>query len=70
MISGQMLSFFGELGFVSPPFPFVGHSLGWSAEEMERNTDYVKRNEGLHGQAFELLQRSVDLSKTLLAINS
>ncbi|OQW48491.1 MAG: hypothetical protein A4S09_04750 [Proteobacteria bacterium SG_bin7] len=70
MISGQMLSFFGELGFVSPPFPFVGHSLGWTAEEMERNTDFVQRNEKLHEQAFELLQRSVDLSKTLLAGNN
>jgi len=66
-VSGQMLNFFGELGFVSPAFPYVGHSLGWSAEDMERNVDYVKESENLHQQSFELVQRAVDLSKKLLA---
>ncbi|HZF17998.1 MAG TPA: hypothetical protein VE046_18880 [Steroidobacteraceae bacterium] len=28
-VAGQMAGFFGELGFVLPPFPFIGHSLGW-----------------------------------------
>lgn len=65
-ISGQMLSFFGELGFISPAFPFVGHSLGWTAEDMQHNTDFVKRNEALHEHAFELVHRSVELSQKLL----
>lgn len=65
-VSGQMLTFFGELGFVSPPFPFVAHSLGWSSEDMERNTSYVSNSEYLHTQSFDLVQRSVDLVKKLI----
>lgn len=67
-VAGQMLNFFSELGFVSPAFPYVGHSLGWSAEDMERNMDYVKHSEYLHQNAFELVERSVDLSKKLLGL--
>jgi multimeric flavodoxin WrbA len=65
-VAGQMLTFFGELGFVSPPFPFVGHSLGWSSEDMERNMDYVKNSEYLHKQSFELIERAVQLSGRLI----
>lgn len=65
-VAGQMLNFFGELGFVSPPFPYVGHSLGWSSEDMESNMDYVKNSEYLHQNAFKLIERSVELSKKLL----
>lgn len=65
-VVGQMLNFFGELGFVAPAFPYVGHSLGWSSEDMERNMDYVKQSESLHQQSFELIERSVELSKRLL----
>ncbi|MBL7546105.1 MAG: NAD(P)H-dependent oxidoreductase [Bdellovibrionaceae bacterium] len=65
-VAGQMLTFFGELGFISPPFPFVGHSRGWSAEDMENNMEYVQRSEYLHQHTFELLQRSIDLSKKIL----
>ena len=65
-VAGQMLNFFGELGFTAPAFPYVGHSLGWSSEDMERNMDYVKNSEYLHEHCFELVQRSVELSKKLL----
>lgn len=34
-VAGQMMMFFGELGFSFPQFPFIGHSRGWSAEDME-----------------------------------
>lgn len=65
-VAGQMLNFFGELGFVAPAFPYVGHSLGWSAEDMERNMDYVKDSESLHAQSFELVERAVELVKKLM----
>jgi hypothetical protein len=65
-VAGQMLNFFGELGFSTPAFPYVGHSLGWSSEDMERNMDYVKSSEYLHQNSFELVQRSVDLAKKLI----
>ena len=45
-VAGQMMMFFGELGFSLPQFPFVAHSRGWSAEDMEQNVEQV-RNEGL-----------------------
>ncbi len=67
-VAGQMLTFFGELGFVSPPFPFVAHSLGWSSENMEQNMDYVQTSEYLHKHTFELLERSLELSKKLLSV--
>lgn len=65
-VAGQMLNFFGELGFVAPPFPYVGHSLGWSSENMEHNMDYVKTSEYLHDQSFELIARSVQLVQKLI----
>jgi multimeric flavodoxin WrbA/nitrite reductase/ring-hydroxylating ferredoxin subunit len=35
-VAGQMLGFFGELGCQFPQFPYIAHSRGWSAEDMER----------------------------------
>lgn len=65
-VAGQMLTFFGELGFTVPAFPFVAHSLGWASEDMQRNMDYVKDSEYLHQHSFEMLERAVELSKKLI----
>lgn len=65
-VAGQMLTFFGELGFVTPAFPFVAHSLGWSSENMEYNMETVRTSESLHQQTFELVQRAVQLSHQIL----
>lgn len=65
-VAGQMLTFFGELGFSTPAFPFVAHSLGWSAEDMEQNIDYVKNSEYLHEESFKLVERSVELVSKLI----
>ncbi|HEY6220976.1 MAG TPA: Rieske 2Fe-2S domain-containing protein, partial [Candidatus Eisenbacteria bacterium] len=46
-VAGHLLLFFSELGFDFPQFPFVAHSRGWSAEEMEKNVEYVMRSEEL-----------------------
>ena len=35
-VAGQMLGFFAELGFLFPQFPYVAHSRGWTAEDMEK----------------------------------
>jgi hypothetical protein len=66
-VVGQMLGFFAELGYVFPPFPFVAHSLGWTAENMERNVAYVQASETLHAGARELAGRSLALSQQLRA---
>ncbi len=35
-VAGQMLTFYSELGFHFPQFPFIAHSRGWSAEDLLR----------------------------------
>ena len=66
-VAGQMLGFFSELGCHLPPFPFIAHSRGWSAEDMERNVQYVQKSGELRAGAADLVTRAVELSKTLLA---
>lgn len=65
-VAGSTLGFFAELGFVFPPFPYVAHSLGWTAENMERNVNYVAGSQELRDGSFALLKRSVELAKTLI----
>ncbi|MFN0137867.1 MAG: Rieske 2Fe-2S domain-containing protein [Phycisphaerae bacterium] len=66
-VAGQMLGFFSELGCHLPPFPYIAHSRGWSAEDMERNVRYVAESKELREGAAELVGRSVELARTLLA---
>lgn len=65
-VAGQMLGFFAELGFHFPQFPFIAHSRGWSAEDMENNVRDVKNSKDLHEGAAELARRSIELSERLL----
>jgi multimeric flavodoxin WrbA len=64
-VVGQMLTFFGELGCAFPQFPFVGHSRGWSAEDMENNVGYVTRSESLREGTRGLVDRALSLSNAL-----
>ena len=66
-VAGQMLGFFAEIGCQFPPFPYIAHSRGWSAEDMEENVRSVKESEELRGGARALASRAIDLSKALLA---
>jgi multimeric flavodoxin WrbA/nitrite reductase/ring-hydroxylating ferredoxin subunit len=65
-VVGQMMGFFGELGCQFPQFPFVAHSRGWSAEDMERNIDYVKGSKELREGAQMLVARAVHSAQLLL----
>jgi multimeric flavodoxin WrbA/nitrite reductase/ring-hydroxylating ferredoxin subunit len=65
-VAGHLLTFFAELGFSFPQFPFIAHSRGWSAEDMERNVDYVKKSQELRDGACQLLKRSIELSQFLM----
>ena len=65
-VAGQMLMFFGSLGFRFPQFPFIATTRGWHAEDMENNTEYVKRSVGLRKEARELARRTVDTARSLL----
>ena len=66
-VAGQMLTFFAEIGCQFPQFPFIAHSRGWTAEDMENNVRTVAASAELHQGARALVERAVDLSKTLLA---
>ncbi len=65
-VAGQLLGFFGEIGFHLPHFPFIAHSRGWTAEDMERNVMTVQKSKELHDGARELLGRALSLSNQLL----
>ena len=65
-VAGQVLGFFAELGCQFPQFPYVAHSRGWSAEDMENNVRYVQRNAALREGARSLVDRCVDTSKALI----
>jgi nitrite reductase/ring-hydroxylating ferredoxin subunit/multimeric flavodoxin WrbA len=66
-VAGMMMGFFGELGCQFPQFPFVAHSRGWSAEDMEHNVDYVKHSRDLREGAEMLAARAVHTAEGLLA---
>ncbi|MGE3312941.1 MAG: Rieske 2Fe-2S domain-containing protein [Limisphaerales bacterium] len=65
-VAGQMLGFFSELGFTFPQFPFVAHSRGWSAEDMENNVRFVQTDPHLREGTRELVARAVGNAQTLL----
>jgi nitrite reductase/ring-hydroxylating ferredoxin subunit/multimeric flavodoxin WrbA len=65
-VVGHLMLFFGELGFLFPQFPFIGHSRGWSAEDMENNVRAVLTSAGLQAGAEALADRAVALASTLL----
>lgn len=65
-VAGQMLGFFAELGFHFPQFPYIAHSRGWAAEDMERNVVEVRSSAELHKGAADLAGRTVALAQRLL----
>jgi nitrite reductase/ring-hydroxylating ferredoxin subunit/multimeric flavodoxin WrbA len=66
-VAGQMLGFFAELGFNFPQFPYVAHSRGWTAEDMEANVTSVRDSTELHDGAAQLATRAIELADRLLA---
>jgi multimeric flavodoxin WrbA/nitrite reductase/ring-hydroxylating ferredoxin subunit len=66
-VAGQMLGFFAEVGCVFPQFPYIAHSRGWSAEDMEKNISVVQGSQDLHDGARALAARAVEMAERLLA---
>jgi nitrite reductase/ring-hydroxylating ferredoxin subunit/multimeric flavodoxin WrbA len=64
-VAGGMLGFFAEIGCVFPPFPYVAHSRGWSAEDMENNVRLVQASAELREGTQALLERAVELAQRL-----
>jgi len=65
-VAGQMLGFFAELGFHFPQFPYIAHSRGWAAEDMESNVASVRSSAELHRGAADLAERTISLAQRLL----
>ena len=65
-VAGQMLGFFAEIGCVFPQYPYIAHSRGWDAEDMERNVAFVQKSPALHDAARELAARAVDMARVML----
>ena len=66
-VAGQMLGFFAELGFLFPQFPYVAHSRGWSAEDMENNVDVLRSSHELRDGVAALVERCTVLAGRLMA---
>lgn len=65
-VAGQMLGFFAEIGCQFPQFPYIAHSRGWSAEDMENNMHEVQDSKPLHEAASALAERCVRMSQLML----
>lgn len=65
-VAGQLLGFFAEIGVQFPQFPYIAHSRGWSAEDMENNMRYVQHSEDLREAAQALVQRCVETAKIMV----
>jgi multimeric flavodoxin WrbA len=64
--AGQMLGFFAEIGCQFPQFPYIAHSRGWSAEDMERNQEVVRQSAALREGAAALVRRCSDMARTMI----
>jgi multimeric flavodoxin WrbA len=69
-VAGQLLTFFSEVGFHFPQFPFIAHSRGWDAEDMERNMEEVEKSEDLREGARQLVTRGVAMATLLLGLGA
>jgi hypothetical protein len=66
-VAGAMLGFFAEIGCVFPPFPYVAHTRGWSAEDMEHNVAFVQGSEELREGTRALVDRALETTRRPLA---
>ena len=65
-VAGQMLGFFAEIGCQFPQFPYVAHSRGWSAEDMENNVRHVQSSSLLHDGAAALVRRCAEMAQVMI----
>ena len=65
-VAGSMLSFFAELGYLFPQFPYIAHSRGWSHEDMENNVRIVRESRLLAQGAAGLAARCLELADRLI----
>ena len=60
------IGFFAELGFLFPQFPYVAHSRGCSAEDMENNVRCVQNSKELREGVAGLVSRCVEMANLMI----
>ncbi len=65
-VAGQLMTFFAEVGCQFPQFPFIAHSRGWSAEDMERNNSEVQNSRELREGTQALVTRAVEMAQLMV----
>ncbi len=65
-VAGQLLGFFAEIGCSFPPFPYIAHSRGWTAEDMEQNVIQVAESKDLRAGAQALVERSIETVRMMM----
>lgn len=60
------MTFFAEVGCQFPQFPFIAHSRGWSAEDMERNNAEIQNSGELREGAQALVTRAADMARLMV----
>jgi nitrite reductase/ring-hydroxylating ferredoxin subunit/multimeric flavodoxin WrbA len=58
-VAGGMLTFWSELGYMFPQFPFIAHTRGWDAEDMENNVRLVRASDALRSASGDLVERAL-----------
>jgi multimeric flavodoxin WrbA/nitrite reductase/ring-hydroxylating ferredoxin subunit len=66
-VAGSMLGFFSEIGCQFPQFPYVAHTRGWNAEDMENNINYVKTSKLLHDGVKALTERLFSMADMVIS---
>ena len=66
-VAGGMLSFFAELGCQFPQYPYIAHTRGWSAEDMENNVREVAKSEVLREASRALVDRAIEMAELVIS---
>jgi nitrite reductase/ring-hydroxylating ferredoxin subunit/multimeric flavodoxin WrbA len=69
-VAGQLMCFFTDLGFVFPPFSFLGWSRGWTAEDMDKNVMLFKKSAYIDRTTKEIVDNCVETLRQIKHIHS
>jgi nitrite reductase/ring-hydroxylating ferredoxin subunit/multimeric flavodoxin WrbA len=65
-ISGELMTFWSQLGFVFGKFPFVGWSRGWYAEDTENNYDKMQNSQQINQDIEKTIRSAVQMSRLVI----
>ncbi len=65
-VAGQMMRILQRDRLSMPQFPYIAHSLGWEAEDMERNVGVRGGQRAPARRARDLVLRSTEMARCLL----